>query len=79
MNKYVCVGGKVISKNDGNEHYITSRQLMKLYGLNECICDLVEENEYPSYCRQLGGDCAYRPIVLKPRYDGNYNLFRELK
>ena len=74
MKKYCCVGGKVKSKNDGDTHYINARQLMNLYGLNETICELVEENEYPSYCRSLGGDCANRPQVLRPRYSGDYEL-----
>jgi len=76
MKKYVCVGGYVVSKSDGDRHYINADKLMRLYGLSPSNCDRVEEKDEFLYWRQFNPDCAYgRPIKLSPRYDGRYDLY----
>ena len=73
--KYVCIGGEVASNTDGDKHYINADKLMKLYGLNPTICDRVEAKDEWLYWRQFNPDCAYgRPIPLRPRFDGRYDL-----
>ncbi len=39
MDKYLLHPGYVISKTDGNRHYITAKMLMKLYNVRpeECV------------------------------------------
>jgi hypothetical protein len=75
MMKYVCIGGEVISQADGDRHYVNADKLMRLYGLNPNICDRVEAKDAVWYWRQFNPDSAYgRPIALRPRYDGRYDL-----
>ena len=67
MKKYVVIPDEVMSKNDRQIHYVGAGQLMWLYGVhpNECY---VVRNE---------GDARGLPRglkVLRPRYDGNYQL-----
>jgi hypothetical protein len=62
--RYVLSPGYVISKSDGDRHYIGTAQLRRLYGVPNtarCISD-----EAPDY-RPMQGD-----ILLCPRHDGNY-------
>lgn len=67
--KYLVIGGEVISRHDGQRHYVSAQQLVRLYGLNPSQCILVEEVD-PS--RAYG----YRKgmVRLYPRYDGDYTL-----
>lgn len=62
MPKYALHPGHVISKMDGEEHYIGVYQLARLYEL--------DEGEYIVW-----KTLAYRYddyVHLYPRYDGNY-------
>jgi hypothetical protein len=70
--KYVVYPRYMMSKNDKQEHYINSQQLMHLYNVNprECIFDYdisslksIRESDYSKL------------IHLYPRYDGNYSLY----
>ena len=63
--KYVLHPGYVISKNDGDRHYISARQLAELYNVNPAECIVVTNDEPFMHC---GNDYTH----LKPRYDGNY-------
>lgn len=71
--KYLVLSGFVVSKNDGQKHYITAPQLIRLYGVNptECIC-MTEEAYHrygfhkPEHLRTM--------ILLCARYDGDYSL-----
>lgn len=73
MKKYVCIGGEVISKTDGDRHYVNADKLMRLYGLNPDICDRVEAKDEILYWRKFNS--AYgRPIALRTRFDGRYDL-----
>lgn len=66
QTKYVVYPGEIASQKDGDRHFVSSRELMRLYGVHpeECIVS-----------------CAGRPsritedlIPLFPRYDGNYSI-----
>ena len=70
MKKYILISGIINSKNDGDEHYISADKLRELYKLNkeECIFfnkeqDVIGNENFPEGC-----------VILRPRYDGNYNL-----
>lgn len=40
MKKYLVIGGNVVSKHDGETHFISARRLCDLYRVDpqECIC-----------------------------------------
>lgn len=63
--KYHVVPGYITSKNDGEEHFISESQLVRLYG--------IKRNEYivcadPTYCREQ------EIRHLHANYNGDYNL-----
>ena len=65
--RFVLHPGPVISKNDGQEHYISSVQLARLHGLNMRDCVVIKHND-PSYRKE-----RYAHMVhLYPRSDGLY-------
>lgn len=66
--KYIIAPGKIISRSDGDEHYIGASQLMDLYKIEPYECIIVDN---PDSVRMLNWDDY---IVLRPRTDGNYNL-----
>jgi len=68
MKKYLLISGIINSKHDGDEHLITAHQLCKLYKLppRECIFADKEDNLLSIDMDNL--------IILRPRFDGNYNL-----
>ena len=67
MKKFAIHPGYITSKNDGDRHFISYNQLIKLYGANpnECFewvkghADVKLWDDY---------------IHLKPRFDGDYDL-----
>lgn len=64
-NKHFLIcPGDVVSKYDGQTHYIGVRQLMSLYGVRaeECVTD-------GPHNRRLEG-----LLHLEPNYDGDYSL-----
>jgi hypothetical protein len=67
MIKYVIHPGHVISKNDGERHYISAAQLMYFYKVRpgECVVDHYD-NYIPFEGREL--------IHLYPKYNGDYEL-----
>jgi len=71
MKKYILCPGWVSSKRDGDLHFIGAFKLAKLYGvlLDECVIKVDEES-----FRGLSQDVLDALIVLKPRYDGNYEI-----
>jgi len=66
--KYALHGGYVRSKIDGDEHYVSARQLVGLYELRMSEC-LVVEDERGSEPRLAWPQGLAH---LYPRYDGNY-------
>lgn len=65
MKKYLVCPGHIKSKTDGQLHYVSSKALIALYGVNpdECVIDC---NLNPKKSLDL--------IELRPRYNGNYTL-----
>jgi hypothetical protein len=74
--RYLVHPGMVVSKNDGQEHYISAHRLMKLYQVDPREC-LIQEPNDPFLPR--GYDIYYPWIHLYPRYDGDYPIFRRTK
>lgn len=68
MKKYVVVPGFVVSKSDGQKHYIGIAQLIRLYGVpaSECCPDHAPDG--------LSSEDKARLIYLRPQYDGNYSI-----
>mgnify|MGYP003482363238 CR=1 FL=1 len=60
---FLVCPGEVVSRFDGQVHYIGSRQLMNLYNVNqsECVVDT-------PICRTEG------LLHLEPNFDGDYSL-----
>lgn len=67
MSKYVLHGGYVISRYDGQRHYVGPVQLARLYGLNLRDCALIR-SEMP------GSQYPPDAVHLYPRNDGDYRL-----
>jgi hypothetical protein len=68
--RYVIHPGYVRSANDGQLHYITAGQLIKLYQLPQNSRVLIIAHAYPTPgFREEPGD-----VHLYPRRDGNYTL-----
>lgn len=65
MKKYVIIPGYVTSKSDGQKHFISSTQLLMLYGVspNECVF----------YDRRMRGSYDHL-IALTPRHNGDYTI-----
>lgn len=65
--KYLILPGFVKSRNDGQRHFISAGQLMRLYKVHpsECIVWTQEgaAEGYPEHLRRLA-----------PRYSGDYQL-----
>lgn len=61
--------GYVKSKNDGDVHFITAKQLATLYCVDINKCHVVYEGD-PAIIPQ------YDDRHLYPRYDGDYPIFR---
>ena len=70
--KYIVTGGTVISRSDGERHYITAQMLCILYGVHPSECYLIETNQ-PRWDLKLKG-LPDLPRLL-PKYDGNYKLY----
>ena len=67
MKKYLVVPGTVISKTDRQQHYISSEDLMRLYGVHPRECQVWLRGEpKPKNTDDL--------LMLFPRYHGDYTL-----
>ena len=69
MPTYVLVPGHIISKSDGDRHYVTARQLQQLYGVDPADC--IEAPTGPGANHWEPPEDA---VYLRPRYDGDYSL-----
>ena len=71
MKKYLIVPDFVTSNNDGDRHFISAQQLIKLYGVDAEECHVAS---HPAHLEgfNIGGENPL--IILAPRYDGNYQL-----
>ena len=71
MKKYLLLSGQLSSYNGEDFHYISAKKLQELYNLpiNECI---LANNE-----SDLNGINFDNLIILRPRYNGDYNEYLE--
>ena len=69
MVKYLVCPGTVISKSDGDEHFISAGQLMRLYGVKPTECVVM-----PTGSARRGWTEPAGLIHLRPSYHGNYEL-----
>lgn len=78
MKKYLVIADYVISKNDGDRHFLNCYDLMMLYAVHgeECIC--VESSFRGRYSPPLEEYFRRYPnlIVLRPNYRGDYSIPR---
>lgn len=72
MKKYLVCPGTVISKIDGDEHYVDAGALIYLYDVDPRDC-VISNTRKP----QVVPDHLLDLIVLKPRHDGDYPVFRK--
>lgn len=73
--KYVICPGHVVSKSDGQSHYIGPMTLMQLYGVDPKECMIYEPAPWwtTTYFRDTIQDRTDLPH-LRPSYHGKYNL-----
>ena len=72
MKKYAVYPGKVFSQTDGDEHFISAQQLMRLYGVHRSECVIVNTHR-PGYTSTSDSRATEDLIALFPQYDGDYN------
>lgn len=70
MTTYVLCPGYVISKTDGQRHFVDERQLAALYGVRLRECEVMPERMFARFGWRPPADAVY----LCPRYDGDYKL-----
>lgn len=69
LKKYLVIPDYVVSKNDGDEHFVSAADLIRLYGVHpkECVLAVGKTKELIAY--------FYRDLIkLTPKYDGDYTL-----
>ncbi len=66
--RYVLCPGWIMSKNDGDWHYIGAAKLAHCYGVNlrNCLIKLPGQTLHPGFYTGM--------VFLEPRYDGDYRL-----
>jgi hypothetical protein len=64
--KYNIHPGIMLSKNDGDVHYISGPTLIRLYGVNPSECTIISPDMEHFMDKTL--------INLGPRYHGDYTL-----
>lgn len=76
MKKYICYGGYVTSKNDGDFHYVSANKLAILYRINPRECIMVDYSTDENWYRLFSKDFLDSLIPLYPKYDGNYLILQ---
>lgn len=71
MKKYLLLGGSIPSNNDRDVHYISSKRLCELYGVNPRDCYFIDSEE------QLIGFNLDNLLILTPLIHGQYREFLE--
>lgn len=74
MKRFVICPGHVISRSDGDRHFIGAGQLIRLYGVNPAECLISQENGLD---RTTLDWTKY--IALMPRYNGDYEEHLKFK
>jgi len=70
--RWLIVPGTIISKRDGDLHYISAEDLMWLYRVNPAECVVHNERMGP-----YRGATTDRLWVLRPRFDGDYLEYKQ--
>jgi hypothetical protein len=68
IKKYAVFSGEVYSQHDGDHHFVSADQLVRIFNLDRRECVLVQ-NEDDKRGRDFSG-----LIKLFPRYEGDYTL-----
>jgi hypothetical protein len=63
----IVVGGYVVSRTDGQVHWVRAIDLVNLYGLHPFVCSVLV-----SECAWLRRQDPNAVIVIGPRHDGRY-------
>lgn len=75
---FLCQGGTVKSINDGDEHYVNPRAVKDCF--SEALENFKGDPDSHTLCEGYGTFYHedFRPIILKPRSDGNYSMVDEI-
>jgi hypothetical protein len=77
---YLLCPGHVISKRDGQLHYVGAMRLALLYGVDWTMCEIDNVPDWwPASMRQQFEERTKGLIKLAPRCDGNYTLPQQQK
>jgi len=68
MKRYIIHPGTMQSKTDGDIHFISASQLMRLYNVSPNECIIMDRMRPETYI----GLNLKEYVHLYPRYDGNY-------
>lgn len=82
MIKYLCFGGTVVSKNDGDIHFVGAERLARLYNVPPKECLFLNPNGSPQdvFTDQQRLIRLYpEAIILEPDYSGEYTITKEIK
>jgi len=77
MIKYLVIPDWVVSKTDGQFHYINADKLIKLYNVDRRECKIIGESKPECRSRIYESRLLdqYKDLIkLAPRYDGNYKI-----
>jgi hypothetical protein len=76
MKKYLVIPDYVISKTDGQRHYVSCNQLVRLYGVQEGECIFSESPDTGKTMNSINyNKKRYGNLTeLRPKYSGNYLL-----
>lgn len=70
--KYLVIAGWVRSRNDGDRHWISGKQLCSLYGVNPKDCRFYSEDEVGTYA--FPEERVPGAVILRPDPTGKYEL-----
>lgn len=70
MIKYVCIGGYITSRTDGQRHFISAHELPALYSVYPYECYFAENDQSPI----LQGLRLEDLTILRPRSNGHYDI-----
>lgn len=73
MSTYFCHSGWIISRSDGDEHFVTSRMVAELYGLNQRH-DKIVLVDTPYDVMGYTAEVISASVNLYPDSSGEYKL-----
>lgn len=78
MLKYSIHPDYVLSRRDGDVHFIDARELMNLYGVSPHECLVIRDSDgRKNYALLMARAEELCLLPLRPRFDGNYKLNRQ--